>query len=702
MKALGEYSHGVDPDTPEQLPTAKLRSAIEARGFDMTYLSPVLDTRGSQQILSCAGSGKTTTLIFKILNDIASGELTSTSEFNGNVVRTVDRVWVSTFLKSGAEDLRRSLWKWQTRLSLPDYTSSVKFSTLHAEFKSLLNSLGVATNFVDTKKNNSYLKTVLQNHNINGGSLNNEIVREFASALTYTRNRLDRDQYTHPTYKTYNVMPSQVDALARDWSKTRRAFKEMDFEDLQDYLYELAYIQQVPEVVNAMENRYSFLYIDEFQDTSQIQYELLKIYARKAKKVIVIGDDDQTIYTWRGSDNNIITNRFMEDFRPAITQLSYNYRCPENVLAPIIPSIELNENRFKKDIKAKKEGGSLRVGHYNSYKNMVAALSKGIATDIRAGKSVAVLCRENLDGLVPALLLDKAGSNIKYSISGDNMTLDSYVGRQILGILNLFTARSNEGVRKALSQLVYSRFEVAKIMDEFKINGTSIWDVNMKDLKYSSLAVYNYVKRWRDYRENHTAMATVQFVLHDYRFNVYGKSNQYHEICRSVIDAILAVIESYNYDTPAELLEDVEDINDRLKARKKLDGSAVQISTVHNFKGKEADSVYVWNDSEGVFPSSKSDAGDVEEERRIHYIACTRALETSTLLYRTGSPSPFLSEMDLTKAEEFVGQGIGGTLGGNKGIDLVVDERVVAPGADELAEEDEDDWAMLEPKEVKE
>lgn len=702
MKALGEYSHTKVPGAPDQTPTERLCSSIENRGFDMTYLGPVLETRGSQQILSCAGSGKTTTLIFKILYDIASGEITSTTEFNGQVVRTVDKVWVSTFLRSGAEELKSSLWKWQTRMSLPDYTSSVKFSTLHAEFKSVLNSLGVETNFVDAKKNSSYLKTILRGLKINNGALNNEIVREFEGALTYTRNRLDRDRYTHPTYEAYRVFPNDVDKILQDWSKTRRVFKEMDFEDLQDYLYEFLYIQKNQTVIDAIENRYSYMYIDEFQDTSQIQYEILKAYARKTKKVIVIGDDDQTIYTWRGSDNDIITRRFMQDFNPNLTQLSINYRCPDKVLNPIIPSIELNKNRFKKGIEAKKSGGSLRVGNYGSYKSMSNALSKGIAADVRDGKSVAILCRENLDGLVPALLLDKSSTNLKYSISGNNMTLDSYVGRQVMGILNLFTSKSGEGVRKAISQLIYSRFETSKIMDEFKVNGTSIWDVDMEDLKYSSLSVYNYVKRWRDYREGHTAMATVQFVLHDYRNNVYGQNNQYHEICRSVIDAVLAVIESYNYDSPSELLADVEDINDRLNARKNLVGSSVQISTIHNFKGKEADSVYVWNDSEGVFPSSKSDAGSLEEERRIHYIACTRALETSTILYQTGKPSPFLAEMDLTEAESFQEKGIGGTLGGGSsaGVNLIKEEKNQYSDSVE-GEDDELDWDGFDFKEVK-
>lgn len=665
MKALAEYRRDATQTSDHtRSPSDLLLEQIESEGFDMNNLSGVLKTPGTQQILSCAGSGKTTTLIFKILYDSATGELTRVDEVNGNAIRSTEKVWVSTFLKSGADELRASLWKWQRKLSLPDMSSSIRFSTLHSEFLRMLNSLGVETNIVDAKKNNGFLKSVVRNLGYVENALNSEQLQSLSSALTYTRNRLDSARYNQEIYTDLGLMPNHVDTIIRDWSATRRAMQLVDFEDLQDYLYELAIIQKNEQVVAAMENRYKFLYIDEFQDTSQIQYALLKVYARTAKKVIVIGDDDQTIYTWRGSSNEIITKNFLEDFKPTMTELSINYRCPANVLNPIIPSIERNQNRIRKGIVAKKPGGTFRVGAYGSYQSMVNALSKGIEEDVQQGKTVALLCRENVDGLVPSLLLDKLGSNIRYSISGDNMTLDSYVGRQIVGILNLFTSSFNDNVSRALGQLVYNRYKVRSLMDEIKTQGVSIWDIDMDDLRYSVPEIYAYVRRWRSYRSTNGRMETIQYVLNDYRNTVYGRHTQYNEICRSVIDAVLTLIRSYDYESPQELLYDVEGINDRLKARKKLSGSDVQISTVHNFKGKEADSVYVWNDSEGSFPSSRSGGSfqDIEEERRIHYIACTRALETSTILFREGKPGKFLQEMDLSNAEKFIHVGIAGTL----------------------------------------
>lgn len=674
---LSSYSREVPEGTSTLRPSERFIENLESRGFNMSDLVEVLKTKGNQQIVSCAGSGKTTSLIFKILYDTVTGETTSRKEINGQTLRMIEPIWVSTFLKSGAEELQSSIWAWQKRLSLPDITSTIKFSTIHAEFKGVLNSLGVGTNFIDTKKNNEYLKSLMREYHVNNGNVNSEVVREFASALTYTRNRLDHKRYENETYREFNVSDPIVDVIIKEWANKRLQNGLMDFEDLQDLLYKFAVVDKDPRVISAIQSRYKYLYVDEFQDTSQIQYEILKVYAEAAKKVIVIGDDDQTIYTWRGSSHEIITSKFTEDYDPTITKLGVNYRCPSNVLNPIIPSIEKNVDRLDKDITSFNEGGELRIGDYGSYKSMVYALNKGIESDLKAERTVAVLCRDNVDGLVPALLLDKMGNNVKYSISGENMSMDSYIGRQVMGIIKLFTAKHGEGVRRALSQLAPFTRESNLVNEECKSSGMNIWQLDSDDFAYSAPKIWAFVARWREFlSDSESKMETLKFVLNEYKYRVYGRQSKYNEICCSVIDAVLALIESGKYDDPLEVLLDIEDINERLNARLKLRNATVKISTVHNFKGKEADSVYVWNDSFGVFPPK--DSASIEEERRIHYIACTRALKISTLLCKKDSRSPFVGEMDLSSAKRFTETGLGMAIGSNS-----------------TKEDDSDDWTEI-------
>lgn len=636
-------------------PSERLLAEIKEFGFELSQLETVMKCRGNQLVLSCAGSGKTTALIFKVIYDQKTGYATKQVEVNGNKVRVTDSTWVCTFLKSGAEELKSSLVKWQRRLHCVDTASAIQFSTLHAEFKRALNSMGITTNIISEADNMKYLKDIVKTYCImdsNNKPLNSEQLRDLQGALTYTRNRLDSSRYLRDTYEEFNIAPKMVDAILRDWKDCRRKDKVCDFEDLQEMLYNECYVKNNAEVINYLSNRYNFIYIDEFQDTSQIQYALIKIYASKCRQLVAIGDDDQTIYSWRGSYNGIITREFMEDFHPTKNDLSINYRCPENVLNAIKPSISCNKDRFEKDLVSYKKGGKVRYGGYVNYKHMVSALSDLVMEDIKADRSVAILCRVNSDGLMPALILDKL-NNISFSISGEGMTLDSYIGRTVINIVKLFTERTTPAVRNALGYLTWNTYLINNLLRVCKNNQMSIWSVDEKDLVYSCPEISDRILAWRRWRKEKGDLAALKCVLQDYRVNVFCKDTQFNDVVKSVLFSVETLLDYYDYDYVEDFLSELEDINERLKARKKKTGMNVCIATVHEYKGKEADSVYVWNDSEDVFPYRGTDEilEEFEEERRIHYIANTRAREVNTIMYLKSKPGYFIQEMDFSNAE---------------------------------------------------
>lgn len=625
-----------------------LLEKIHDAGYDMEELEPFLRTRGDLLAIACAGAGKTTGLTFKILYDAITGELSEPMEVNGQTVRVPHKVWVSTFLRTGAEELGRTLRKWQHTFRLYNIAQSVKFSTLHAEFKSALESLGVEVSIIDSAENKKLLIGILKSY---GYVFNSEELNTFMGALTYTRNRLDASRYNADIYNEKRITTTVLDTILADWSQARRTAKKMDFEDLQDLLYDWLYVTKDPRVIEAIANRYKYIYVDEFQDTSQKQYAILRAYSAGANKTIVIGDDDQTIYTWRGSSNEIITQMFERDYRPTVVKLSKNYRCPSNILNPIIPSIEQNTDRYSKPITAAREGGELRVGYFEGYPSMVNALSKGIAADVAAGREVAVLCRTNVDGLVPAMMLEKAGG-INFSVSGTEMTFDSYIGKQILSITSLVKGRGGEQVLRALRQVAYDRNQPKLVADECRASKVKLWDLDPSELAASAPKIAVHVLRWMDAWHNQglRELDMLIYLLNYYKEHVYKKDTQYNQTAHTVLDALSVLAASGNYDNIADFNEEIGEINERLKSRQTLNsGIHVRIATVHEFKGKESDSVYVWNDTAGVFPHRKSD--DIEEERRLHYIACTRARDVSTIITLDSKPSPFLSEMDLTGAQ---------------------------------------------------
>ena len=235
----------------------------------------------------------------------------------------------------------------------------------------------------------------------------------------------------------------------------------MDFEDLQELLYKYLYVTPNKAVQDFVAGRYKYIYLDEFQDTSQIQYAILKFYARgrlvfnketkagyeepifdglytpfedRDKRIIALGDDDQCIYSWRGSDIRIISEWFERDFKPTVTQLTVNYRCPENILKPVIPSIEKNKFRHQKPLVSYNKGGEFNIYSSDDVFFMLEDMCKKITEDVEKGLSVAIICRTNYDGVLPALYLEML-HKFKFSVSGVNMTLNTALPKKLLAML---------------------------------------------------------------------------------------------------------------------------------------------------------------------------------------------------------------------------------------------------------------------------
>lgn len=639
-------------------PSERLLKDIKSYGFDLTQLEPVLKTKGHQLIVSCAGSGKTTALTFKTIYDLKSGRSTVLKNMNGNNIRVPDKIWVSTFLKSGAEELKTSYRKWCNRLHCADMSQAIQFCTLHAEFKRALNALGLKTDIISDIDNKNLLKKVLKTYGIRsvrGTALNDDEVSSLIGALTRTRNRLDDSRYLSDIYDELGLVDSVIDCILKDWKSQRIIKDKVDFEDLQEILYDYCYNKADGDVIKFLSGRFNYIYIDEFQDTSQIQYAVLKAYCFQAKQVVAIGDDDQTIYSWRGSDNSIITEKFLEDFNPVKNDLSVNFRCPNIVLSAIKPSIEKNKSRFEKTLCSVNDGGIVRLVEASGYKQMALTLGDLVYEDVKAGRSVAILTRVNSDGLLPAIFFDKMGM-FSYSVSGKNMTLDCYIGKLVMSLIHLFTDSFSDYVKRALSYLTWDSYGISKLLDVCRNNGTDIWNIPEEDLRYSCYEISDRLISWREFRKANGDIPTMKFVLQDYRYSVFINDTQFNDVVKSVLVSIESLLDYYSYDSAEDFLSELESINDRLRARVKLSNAKVRIATVHEFKGKEADSVYIWNDSEDVFPYFKScnNASELEEERRIHYIACTRAKSISTLLYKKGKEGKFVKEMDLSNAKKVV------------------------------------------------
>lgn len=611
----------------------------------------------------------TTALTFKIMYDIVTGEAMTLKQIeSGLPVRVVNKMWICTFLKSGAEELQSSLTKWQRKLGYSQTADQINFSTMDAEFKRCINAMGVATNIGDAGKLHNLFCKAVDSCNVSrsgGYPLTKEDYQILSGILVYYRGRLDNQRYNHPSMKDYDLTPTILDLIAKQFANLRATNGIMDFEEIMELLYKYLYIEPNPAVQDFVANRYNYIYIDEFQDTSQMAYAILKFYARgklwlnrsgepvkvvskggtvpdglytnqeTLGKIVVVGDPSQCIYSFRGSDSKILVNDFDEDFKPCLSRLSVNWRCPANILNPVVSSIHCNPDSAVQTIKAAREGGEFFAYAFPSYKSMIAQLKVDMAKDMEDDMRVAVLCRTNFDGLIPAFVLAEDG-RFDFSISGENMTLNSPLPRKIIGVTSLFTERSTPAVKTTLEFFAsrQDKWGIKQLIDTLKMNNMSIWQIPIEDIRYScpslekfvtSVKKVFYVNGARDKSKEIEALRTVYYMM---IVDVFAGDSAYCESARAYIETLLYVIENHDFQSVYEFLEEIELLNDKLAGRIKKKSAYIQIATVHEYKGKECDSVYVWNDSDGTFPSSKCDVNNpdqLNEERRVHYIACTRA-----------------------------------------------------------------------------
>lgn len=663
---MGDWTHPQDvaPSqgatlgiTKPKTRTEQFLDKVEEAGYDLTYIKPILESTGNVLINAAAGSGKTTALVLKLYYDFVNGRMLDTNEYGMPVLLPV---WVGTFLKSGQKDLSKQISRMGKRLGMVDLSTRVVVNTLHAEFYQACKLLGYSADVISDEDNKKLFTKALRDYGFRYST--SEVDAEYSRVLNM-RGSMD-------------IAPEYVGVL-NNWKSYRFSRGLIDFEDMQEILYKAAVKEARPEVRDLLSTRYRRCYFDEAQDVSKIQYEILKVYGlgkglakdsgnivedRSSGAVVMIGDDDQSIYSWRGSDISILTKRYPDDFNASVYQNPVNYRTPQGILGAVIPCIEKNENRFDKPLKSAKSGGVLRYGEMTDLAAMGKTLATLIDNDTLKGKSVAVLVRTNSEGVVPAMAL--ASEGIDFSLSSSEMTLNGSVGNSAQGVIDLVNNGTGTLALRALGDLISDNTVVEAMRKYIKESNKGIWGISNEDLMYSlSDKEAARLIAWKTKYNKTFGGSEVLVDVLGYLVDKLdkGRSASPWNLRRcAVFTALRNMAISEGPDSKiADVSRKFGALRDALSSKyetfKRGYSRAVEIATVHEYKGREAQSVYVWNASKGVFPNklaiSSGKQEDYEEERRIFYIACTRARETETIFSLKGSKSPFLPEMDLSHAK---------------------------------------------------
>jgi len=506
-------------------------------------------------------------------------------------------------------------------------------------------------------------------------------VREIKSKISDAKNRM----LTPAEYRKEAGADFRTEKIAEvysDYEKHLKSNNALDFDDLILKVIEL--FQKFPATLERYSKRFRYILVDEYQDTNHAQYILVELLASNWGNLCVVGDDDQSIYGWRGAD---ITNilEFERSFPNAqVVKLEQNYRSTNNILNAANAVIDHNEGRKRKQLWSDKgEGDKLQVEHLSDEKAEAMFVQEEINTLCRAGcqySDIAILYRLNSQSrLFEEILL---GSGIPYKIYGGQPFYGRKEVRDAIAYLRLMVNPNDEialrriinvpkrGIGAAtideIQQLANAHddtlFGVILDCDQYQFSGRSAgrirdFAVLMEDLISQSILLP--MDEFMKFLLERTGL------MDEYRKERTDEAKDRLENQEELINAVAR----YHVDYPEAALSEflinialVAEPEERLLAGGDTKGT-VNLMTIHSAKGLEFKAVFLVGMEEGLFPLNRSatDEQQLEEERRLCYVAMTRAMEklylistSYRMLYgetRPSTRSRFLAEVPCELCE---------------------------------------------------
>lgn len=608
---------------------------MNLEGLNDKQAEAVLHTKGPLLVLAGAGSGKTRVLTTSIANLIDNEGIDprnilaitftnkAANEMKDRVSSLlnmdVSHLWIGTFHSICARILRMNIEKIGYSSNFTIYDTNDQRTLI----KEIIKDLGYKDEISVRDAQN--LISSLKNKSIRPG--------EFLKIDGYYRNK---NEY----YEIYRL-----------YEKRKFEYNSLDFDDLIEKALEI--FRKDQQVLEYYQKKFEYVFVDEYQDTNTSQYELIKYFAGYHNNVIVVGDADQSIYSFRGADISNILN-FEKDFKDArLIKLEQNYRSTSNILDTANSLIENNIKRKDKNLWTANGSGDEVLYKNNSVESEESKfVVDEIKSLINSGYSygdIAILYRTNAQSRPFEEALMK--NLIDYKVIGG---LKFYDRKEIKDLISYLKIIVNPKDDVALKRIINEpkRGIGNKSVEQLSIIASEN-DISMLDLitnpdydhllsdRLKKLAhkFYNPLKEIFEKALNYTITDLINEVL-DKSGYLKVLESSYSVEDRARIDNINEFIsaaseyeENNSEDTIYDYLENLSLISDLEKTEDKDD--SIMLMTMHAAKGLEFPVVFVVGMDEGLFPGKRSiDEGNVEEERRLFYVAITRAREK---LYLTSS-----------------------------------------------------------------
>ncbi len=555
-----------------------------------------------------------------------------------------------TFTKAAAEEMRRRYLK----LTEKEATNAV-FGTFHAVFYAILRD-----------------EYHLEAHSVVGEGdkykLLEETLHETDPAVTDDREFLKSVLQAISTVKNHRLDPETYDAGLRQISfgKVYRIYQEklkkrglLDYDDMLTLTLEL--FQKKPEVLESWRGRFRYIMVDEFQDVNPIQYEIVRLLAAPRNNLFIVGDDDQSIYAFRGARPDLMLG-FPKDYpKTRRILLDVNYRSGNEIVKRSLALIDHNRARFQKKLRAEKSGGTVTVREFSTDALEYEAAAEEVVSLLREGvpaEEMALLFRTNggMTGMIQKLMEKSVPFVTRDRIPN---LFAHFVCRPLFACLNYIAGNHTRMNFFKFMNCPWRYFRREDFTEE-------TIDLPALALRYEKDPERAYMAekvRVLDQQLRFMATLTIPYAMIHYFRNYLGydrflsenaeKKNLDAAELMKTLDEIQASAKDYAsveawYKYVAKYSLELQALE---KAEKKTAKGRVTLSTLHGAKGLEYRHVWILDVNERVIPHEKArKPEEIEEERRLLYVGMTRAAEHLSLFHpknrfgRDTLPSRFLSE----------------------------------------------------------
>lgn len=620
------------------------------------------------RIIAGAGSGKTRVITTRIAYLIDELQIFP------------NKILAITFTNKAAKEMKERLFA-----LLHERSDGVNVSTIHSFCVRLLREdiyhIGYPRNFtiIDSDDQKSILKEAYKEMQIDVKAYS------YANMIGYISNC--KTHFVDPETAEDLAYGSESECIKADvyayYEKRLHDMFALDFDDLLLYAHHL--LKTKKDIREKWQRRFRYLHVDEFQDVDELQYSIIKMLTKNDSYLCVVGDPDQTIYTWRGAQVDIIMN-FERDFPNAKTIiLNENYRSTPAILNGANALIKNNRNRVDKDLFTKNTSNA-KIIHYSAMDDQneplwVASRIKALHHSGVLYRDIAVLYRSNYlsRGLEKAFL----DAQIPYRIYGGIRFYDRAEIKDALSYLRLLAPKDDMDEMELWKNLAVKRVinlpkrgvgaKTLEQMEEMaKELHTNMYEIALHEpigrgkVQSSIKAFAHLIEK---YRSQVDTLSIDRLLLELLKESGYIQMLQdAKEIERlENLEELMNDIDTYVQNNPDAQLQDYLQTISLYTDKEENDlGQSVQLMTIHAAKGLEFNQVFVYSLCEGIFPSERSliegGSAALEEERRLAYVAFTRAKEQlflsdsngySFILDKLKTPSRFIKELPSEWVEDY-------------------------------------------------